>query len=98
NGILRQRENVDQMKDIRQIAPQNFFFERRESKRSSLALLNCSGAIGGLQIVSAELIAKPPQTFWRQVVAKKFHGIRIRRVDLRIAVQPRQPRSPVLLL
>src|SRR5467141_1951792 len=39
-GIVRRRKCVNQMKQIRQISPENFFFKRAEPERRSLSLLN----------------------------------------------------------
>ena len=51
NGIVGRGKVIDQVEQIGQIAPENFFFKRAEAERSVAALLGVSGAIGRTQAV-----------------------------------------------
>src|SRR5438105_13449828 len=86
------------MEHIGEIAPQVLFFSRRKAKRCASSLLTKSGAIAHLQPVSAQFVAKPAQSFCRQMVPQKLHGISVRQIQFGIGIETSQPGIPVLAL
>ncbi len=75
--VVRRRKVIDQLKYVRQIAPQYLFLKRTEAERRGVPLLNDSSAITGLQAMASKFIAKPLEPLRRQIVAEEFHGIGI---------------------
>src|SRR5262249_29669315 len=57
--IIWKGEGVDKMKDVGEIPPDDFFFERSETGGRGGALLRGSSVFGVLKIVGGELVAKP---------------------------------------
>ena len=77
NGIVGRGKVIDQVEQIGQIAPENFFFESAEAERGSAALLREARMIFGTESVRRQLAAKPGYPFRSQVMAQKLYGVRV---------------------
>ena len=91
-------EVIDQVEQIGQVSPQNFFFERAEAKRGGAALLRQPGVIGRTEAVARQFAAKPGDPLRRQIVAQKLDGVGVGQIQLGIGIEACEPGAPVPVL
>src|SRR5258705_13984221 len=92
NWIAVCRKFIEQMKNVRQIAPENLLFQGAEAEGRRVPLLNGPRSIAGLQPTATELVTKPVESFRRKIVPQEFDGLGVRQVQLWINVQAPDPR------
>jgi len=77
-GVVWRREVVNQVKNVCQVAPKNFFFESRKAEGVIGTLLRLASVIAGLQRVASQLFAESLYAPGGQIKAQEFDRIGVR--------------------
>jgi len=96
--VIWKGEGVDEVEDVGEVSPDDFFFEGGEAEGRGGALLRGTSVLGGLKIVPGELVAKPAKAVALEVEAQKLDGVRVREVEAGISVETVEPEPPILML
>ena len=96
--VIRKGESVDEVEDIGEVSPNDFFFEGGEAEGRGSALLRGTSVLGGLKIVRGELVAKPAKAVAPEVEAQELDGVGVREVEVGIGVEPGEPGRPTVML
>ena len=96
--VIRKREGVDEVEDVGEVSPYDFFFEATEAEGNGGPLLRGTSVLGGLKIVRGELVAKPSKTVALKVEAQELDCVGVREVEAGIGVETDEPRGPTLML
>src|SRR5215472_9881374 len=96
--VFRKGEDVDEVQDVGEVSPDDFFFEGGEAQGRAGTLLRGTSVLRGLQIVRGELVAKPAKAVALEVEAQELDGVSVREVEARIGVETGEPGRPTPVL
>ena len=96
--VIRKGESVDEVEDVGEVSPDDFFFEGGEAEGCGGALLRGTSVLGGLKIMHGESVAKPAKAVGLEVKAQELDGVGVREVEAGIGVETGEPGRPTLLL
>ena len=77
-GVVWRREVVNQVKNVCQVAPKDFFLESRKAEGVTDTLLRFASVIAGLQRVASQLFAESLYAPGGQIKAQEFDRIGVR--------------------
>lgn len=96
--VMWKGKDVDEVEDVGEVAPDDFFFEGCEAEGRGGALLCGASVLGGVKIVRTELAPKPAKAVALEIEAQELDGVGVRKVDAWIGVDPGEPQRPILVL
>jgi len=96
--VVGKREVVDEVQDIGEVSPDNFFFKGGEAEKCGGSLLRSAGVLGGLKAVRRELIAEPAEAVGLQIEAQELDSVGVGEIKIGIGVEAREPGGPILLV
>jgi len=96
--VIRKGEGVDEVENVGEISPDDFFFEGGEAEGRGVALLRGTSVLGGLKIARGELVAKPAKAVGLKVEVQELDSVGVREVEAGIGVETGEPGRPTLML
>ena len=96
--VIRKREGVNEVEDVSEVSPDDFFFEGGEAEGRGGALLRGTSVLAGLKIVCAELVAKPAKAVALEIKAQKLDRVSVGEVKAGISVETGEPGRPIVML